>query len=515
MVKNIKNILKAAFLFVGSSLLFVSCESDADNLGSQFFEGTAAEGVQKAYDIIAYNKNNNDTVRSDAAKISSSMLGAFDEPQFGMQKASLVSQVRLSSFDPDFGTNPVVDSVVMVLKPAFASDSVSTVTEEAYVFPEGNVPAKRVINTYPVIKYGKTKINTKTVMNINVHLVDDFLGSVNDEVYSNKVVNYSTLLGSKVFNGDVKSIKVTKDSDNSELFTREADIRIPMDSAWFQNNIINKKGQPELLNASNFIRYIKGMRISVAENDGYLMRLNQDQTSIIIYYKRDVTANGTTTPTATTFALNLGSSNAHFSQIEYSRANTPAAAAVAAANSVSGDEKLFLQGMGGPQLRLRIPPATIDSLRSLYNNDKVAIQSAKFRLYSDVESWNNNYEKPSSFTVQEVDPATDKPLNEFLADKAALYGNAVYSLVKTYDLKKNPAYYEIGITQTLKNIVEKNAVNKEFHLTVGGYEINAQTSEPIGQNYTSRAYYPNRIVLVGTDPGNANRAQLNIVYSKK
>ena len=180
MVKNIKNILKAAFLFVGSSLLFVSCESDADNLGSQFFVKASAEGVNLSKPIIAYNISNNDSIRSDASKLTLATLGAFSESQFGLQKSNYITQARLNSYDPDFGTNAVVDSVVLEIKPLYPADSATAKTYEDYVYPDGNVAAKKVVNTYNITKYGN---KTKT-LTLNVHEVTDFLGSTTDKIYS-------------------------------------------------------------------------------------------------------------------------------------------------------------------------------------------------------------------------------------------------------------------------------------------------------------------------------------------
>ena len=508
MIQEIKSILKASLLFVGGSLMLLSCESDPDNLGSQFFEGSGAEGVKVSKDVIAYNISNNDSIRSDASRLTYATLGAFTEPQFGMQKSSFVSQVRLSTYDPDFGTNAVVDSVVMVLKPLYASDSATTTTDEAYIYPTGNVAAKKVVTTYPVTKYGKSKLNGKTTFTINVNQVDDFLGGTSDIVYSNKFVNYSTLLGTTTFSGDVRSVKITKDTDNSELYTKDADIRIPLDKNYFQTMLVAKKGQPELLNASNFIRYMKGMRISVAENDGYIMKLNPDQTSIIMYYKRDVTSNGTTAPSQTTFNLTLGSSGAHFNQIDYNRTQ-PFLDAIANSNSTTGDAKIYAQGMGGPNFGLKIPDATVQELRTLYSTEKVGILSAKIRLYTDVSTWNNNYEKPSYFTVQQKD------MNQFLSDMSTFAMSGVYSLVKTGLDTDKTTYYDISITDTFRNIIEKNADNKDLILTVANYEVNSSTQSYVGYNYTTRSYTPNRIILIGTDAANPKRAQLNIIYAKK
>ncbi|WP_042723008.1 DUF4270 family protein, partial [Flavobacterium sp. B17] len=99
-----------------------------DALGEQLFLNGAAQGKEESFPVIAYNIDNNDTIRTDASKLAYGVLGAFDEEKFGMQKAAYLTQVKLSTYDPDFGTNATVDSVILVIKPRYATDSVTTNT---------------------------------------------------------------------------------------------------------------------------------------------------------------------------------------------------------------------------------------------------------------------------------------------------------------------------------------------------------------------------------------------------
>ncbi len=523
MIKKFTKLLNiTASLLIGSLILW-NCEPDADQLGSQFFQN-GATGNEDYFDIIAYNVFNgtpgvlnSDSIRADATRLQSATLGAFREPQFGLQKSNYVSQVRLSSYNPDFGTNPVLDSAVLVIKPLYAADSVKTTTTDDYVYPDGAVAAKKVVNTYPILKYGQTKINGRTIFNIKVHEVTQFLYSNTDAVYSNKNVTTGAEIGGRAFNGDISSIKITRDSDNSELYNRDANIRIPMDSAFFQNKIIAKVGSPDLADAASFIRYFRGIKVSVDENDGYLF--NFDPTSVVInlYYKKDIVSGSTTTREAAVFPLDLGTANAHFSQIIFDRTGTPSASVInmQPQDTIQGQQKLYAQGMGGPGVGLKLRATDIAAIRDMYNNEKIGIVSAKFRLYTDVESWNNNFKKPNYFVVKQ------KNLNTFLEDMTTLAYTPNYSLVKGYDLDKNPGYYDIGITQTFKNIIEKNEPARDFIINVGTYTTDASGAlsgliQPaLAQTYNTRAFTPNRVVLVGTSPGNDRGAKLIVTYGKK
>ena len=89
-------------------------------------------------------------------------------------------------------------------------------------------------------------------------------------------------------------------------------------------------------------------------------------------------------------------------------------------------------------------------------------------------------------------------------------------MIKARDLDKNPAYYDIALTQTLKDIVEKEqGSDLTVSIDVGSFRLNSQTGTFLGVEYNDRAYTPNRIVLVGSDPTNEKRVKLNIIYAKK
>lgn len=508
MILKIKNMLKLAGI-AGLGII-VGCEPEADKLGSQLFKG--ANGSEISYPLIAYNQNNNDSIKANAAKLDSAAIGAFTEPVFGMQKSTYVTQVRLSAYNPDFGTNPVVDSAVLVLKPAYAADSMTTATKEDEVY--NNIPAKKVVMHAPIKKYGKANKS----ITINVNEVEDFLGAPSDAYYSNAPVALGTLLGSKTINGRTSSVKITKNSDNSELFNRDLGVRIPLNPEVFQNKIVSKKGASQLTDAASFIRYFKGIAVSVAEDDGYIFKINPNDLALQIYYKNDKVENGVTTRAQSVYAMDLGSSNAHRNVITYQRAGTSAGAALGNINSTDGDKKLFAQGMGGPGVVLKISKDTVQKLKDLYKNQKAGIVSAKMVLHTDTELWNNKYKKPSYFTVKH------KGLNTFMDEMAAFAFNSSFSLVKAYKLTENPAKYEVSVTKTLKDLVEGTAEAKdlEFVLNVGAYTINPQTGNYVGasdaanaQNYNNRAYTPNRVVLVGTDASNANAASLKITYINK
>ncbi|MCA6068589.1 DUF4270 domain-containing protein [Chryseobacterium sp. RG1] len=528
----IKRTFAILFMAIFGSVLLYNCEPETDNLGEQLFLNDAAQGDEASYDVIAYNISNNDSIRSDASNMfdvynstRKAVLGAFTESQFGMQRASYLTQVRLPAYTPDFGTNAVVDSVVLVVKPTYATDSLTTTTDEDYISPDGNVAAKKVVNTYPAYKYGKAKINGSTPQfTIKVHEVEDFLNGQNDIAYSNTNYKYySSELGSKIFNGNVNSVTITKDSDATSIYTSSAvGIRIPLSATFFQTKIVDKASSSDLKDASNFIRYFKGLRISVAESDGYLLQFSPDDIEMIMYYKNDKTENGTNTRPQSTYNFTMGSANAHIGHYEYDRTGAKFGTFVIG-NKVIGDEKLYTQGMGGPSIGIKIPTTTIEKLKELYENDKSAIIGARIRIYTDptwsvnYANYNSQYINPRSFTIVQKDlDSNGKETTAFTTDLLNLSGSINFGMYKIYDIDKNQAYYDFSITKSLKDIVETGVdnTNKYFKIDLGGF-ISSTSGTLAGYKYTSRAFAADRAVFIGNDPSSQKKIQLLVVHSKK
>ena len=487
-MNKIKSIL-SVFLFGG---LMVSCNSDSDDLGKNLFDGNSVTGNQVSYDLVAYNINNGDVVRADSYALQRATLGAFTEGQFGMQKSAYVTQVRLSKYAPDFGTNPVVDSVVLEIKPQYDVTTKAVTTTNV---THGGQTAKQTLTKYEAVKYG----NPATAMNIDVHEIATDLGVVGTERLSNSPVATSGVpLGTKVFSGNVYAVSINKTSDNTTLLTKEVGLRIQLDKNYFQTKIANKSGATEQGNESNFINYFRGLKISVRENDGYLINFAPNEVTMTMYYTSGGKSN--------TFSFDLGSSNVHFSQISYNRSST-FNTVMANINSTNGDPLLYMQGMGGPGAEIKLNGAGISDLKRLYKERGAAILSAKVRLYTDTNTWNNSYTKPVGFLVRKQGET------DFITDLKTMLGNSNYSLVKAYSTNSNPSYYDIDITKTIKDIVEKEAEAKDLIVNIGEYLTS--NGNLVSENYNNNVSSPYRAVFVGTNAANNNRPKLMVTYVTK
>jgi len=526
LMRKLKIIANISTMLIVGFFVLTSCESDPDSLGNQFLEGDAAIGEENSYDLVAYNINHHDTLRSDARVLSTGILGAFNEPVYGSQKAAYVSQFRPISYNPDFGTNPKVDSVIMQIVPAYSQDRDEIIVDSIKITHDVDEDAdddEKIVDSliirtsYPIVKYGNKKINGKPAkLTFQIHEVLDFLNDNRTEYFSNKSVNLGPLLGSgSLDNGMITKTEIKNADNQSEIYTQSEAIRIPLDNQYFQDKIIGAQGQSALNDAASFIRYIRGLRISVVEDDGYLFYFAPENVSIKMYYSNDKTDDeGKTTRNSAVYNFSLGPDNARFEQYTFQRPGTYNSV-INNINKITGDAQLYLQGTGGPGAGFKIPDATIQAIKNLYETQKIAIVSAKIRVYSDESIWDNDYTKPDIFTVLREGE------KDFIPDMLKLGGSPYYQRIRKKELGEdsNSVSYDIGITQTLKDIVEKDIPNLPIEINVGDF-MSAQsangTASYVGWQYTTRVFSPSRLVLVGTDPSRPEKsAQLVIIYTKK
>ncbi|HCR76109.1 MAG TPA: hypothetical protein DIW37_06860 [Chryseobacterium sp.] len=242
---------------------------------------------------------------------------------------------------------------------------------------------------------------------------------------------------------------------------------------------------------------------------------------LIMYYKYEKTDNGVTTHPQTSYTFSLGSGNTHIGQYQYDRSGSVLSTAVIGDQN-NGAPKLFLQGMGGPSMGIKIKDETLNALKQIYKNDKAAIISAKIRIYTDPVNWNNKFTKPTAFSIVQKDKdSKGEETTSFTTDLTTIVGSNNFAIYRTYDLDKNPAYYDFTVTQSVKELVEGKSgvevsnLNKYFKIDMGSFLSNSQTGALVGYDFTARAYSRDRAVFVGSDPSNSNKIQLKVIYGTK
>lgn len=139
------------------------------------------------------------------------------------------------------------------------------------------------------------------------------------EYFSNQ--DFSAFVGQELFNGEVtidneemlvffEDDPETTDVDESLQVERRLNpgIRVPLDNTFFQQNILDKEGQAELLSQNNFADFVRGIHLSGAsdmEDLMFLLDLTQANITITYEYQDYNTADEEVQTVERDFVLNL------------------------------------------------------------------------------------------------------------------------------------------------------------------------------------------------------------------
>lgn len=345
-MKKIFKALKFSSIFLLVMALFMACDKDFNTLESDVLgkDNANFNTDNLNLQILAYNK------KLDSLQInglSSNLFGVFNDPAYGQTTASIITQVTPSVSNPNFGNNPVVDSVVLKLPYYSKEDG----------FEEGTSNVKYSIKDS---LYGSSPIKI-TVYRNNYFLRDFNPNSEFDETqmyYSNASnTTNSALDGSSIINfedhkSDViytnnnyvpsnKTIVLKTTEGDQDVFDRQAPaLRVKLDEDYWKTTIIDKQDDPVLSNANNFKDYFRGLyfKAEAINGNGNMTLFNMAAANIIIYYSKDATVEGERIQDSYTLNLTGNRLNTFINDYNLTLTN---------GNKTDGDERLYLKGTEG------------------------------------------------------------------------------------------------------------------------------------------------------------------------
>lgn len=303
-----------------------SCQKEPDLIGLGLVPGN--DLMEHEYidttTVIAYTVRE-DSIRTD--ELSANLLGSVADPVFGTTTASIYTQFRLPNVNTSFGTSPVVDSIILTL-------------------------------TYTGV-YG----DSLAQKNIQVYELADNL-SYDSSYYSSSTVRINpTMIGQASF----ALSYLQPDSIDGEYIAPH--IRIALTPA-FANKLITAS-TTTLSNDVNFQQAFKGLYITssnaTSPGTGSILYLNLtgDMSKVTVHYH-----NSTDTATLN-FPINSYCARfTHYNHFGYQNAD-PVLISQFKGDTTSGNDKLFIQSMGGAKIRVRFPYLT-----TLAKQKKIAINEA-------------------------------------------------------------------------------------------------------------------------------------------
>jgi len=304
MIKKFVVFIKYLSIISGVLVAVISCEKEFKNVGVNIIDNDAFSTGIYVSEVIAYSKNveNNKT-----NNLNYYLLGVSNDDDFGKFKASVASQLSLPSTNPDFGTNAVIEAVVLDIP--FESTLIGTQEVEDPSNPLNNI----TVNQFELDSVWTSGSNS---FMLNIYELYTYLNRL-DPIDPSKNKDYFSddtfdVTGTPLYSGLVTpSVNDTMivvnrykypnypDTSTGELYQQDSIKRIDLSPSlkiYFDNDFIKTRFQDPSLGSdfastADFQHYFKGLYFEALE-DGIgntsLMALNLSTATMTIYYSTSV-----------------------------------------------------------------------------------------------------------------------------------------------------------------------------------------------------------------------------------
>jgi hypothetical protein len=443
-----------SILFISSVLTLVISCNEPNDLGMELLPSDDLIEIRNHVETSSINSYTftEDSVRTDES--NNSLLGSFTDPVFGNTTIHFATQFRLLS-SPNFGTNPVADSVKLFLY-------------------------------YRHVYGDTTTLQRLKVYELNQDLFIDKTnasGETSDYPYYQDVNLKS--MSSSIPVAEYEFIPVVE-QDSASGDTLYQILRIPLDISLGEK-LVNTDSV-HLQNNEVFLDYFKGLYLE-AEKDAYdggaILSLeaasndNFQGSAMLVYYNNDENKNKEE-PDTLYHPYVITRFSARVNSFDHDYSATPF---VSNLNQESEEDSLvYIQPTGGLKSKININNLSLwkDSINTAINKAELIFQVDT--IASQVET----YPPPTQLLFSVINENGNEYLPIDYAFNPSFYGG----ILNTDDYT-----YRFNITQHVQQIIEGNVENYGFFLSTAR------------KNSTAR-----RVVIKGSQSKTGIR--LVITYSK-
>ncbi|MEZ4797080.1 MAG: DUF4270 domain-containing protein [Flavobacteriaceae bacterium] len=557
--KVLQNICLLAIIIIG----FISCEKDFASIDSDVVNSDNATNFNTdflKFPVRTYNKK---VSPFQTNGLPSNLLGYYNDPVYGTSTVNFVGQMTPTAYNPTFGENIVLDSVVLTI-PFY-----STQTE---IDEDGN-------STYRLDSiFGNTPIKL-SVYKSNYFLRDfnpddDFDES--QKYYSNGTSSSSDLISSSELEGqllyetddflpspvEIRFTTPQLDDNGDPVLDEEGDtiyvvterqspsIRVKLDNpndTFWQELIFDKEGEPELSNQNNFVNHFRGLYIKTeaVEENGTMMLLNlsTSASSLTIYYTSDVeTTDDTDTDTEAetetgTFVLNFSGNSVSLYNNNF--------ITIPDGDTVNGDESLYLKGGEGSMAIVELFEGTVEDengvevdafehFKNSFREDngdgtftqKKLINEAYLEFFVNQDIMEG--EEPDRIYL--FNPTEETALIDYFLDQSVSSTQINAKILHLEPLRRvddepdgEGVKYKVRITEHLNNIIVRDSSNVKLGLvvttnvnTITNFSSKNETDgDGILQVPAGAILSPRGTVLYGNNTSNEEKkVKLTIYYTE-
>lgn len=413
-------------LFIGALAIFsISCSKTTEKIGNGLLPEGDNIGVFYTDSVVmTCHSEAIDTMMTRG--LNTVLLGSMLDPVMGLTNASFFTQLHLSSTHQYFGSEPVIDSVVLQLS----------------------------LTGY----YG----DTTTLQTVHVYELADSLTSTQYYQFSEVADKGIDLANGFQFRPHPRTTISVSGQDTINQPT----IRIPLMNSFGEQLAI---ADSTVFNTpDSFKRFFYGLKIcceSVNENGAicYLNPTSNTVTQLKIYYRE--------TPAAETqmrYDFYITSDDIYFNQYQhdYSLGSTDFAQQVIQGDQSLGQQQLYLQSMGGVRSFITFPGFSEWANGLVEDGTRLIINEAKLILpASEALEDSTSLTPPASLALLSLKSDGGTIVIPDYLEGSSYYGGS-YSRTK-----KNVTF---RISEYLQKVIQNPDYSQGLYLSITGASFNAQ-----------------------------------------
>jgi hypothetical protein len=485
-----KSIFKISSLLL--FVLFISCDKDFNSLDSDVIGEDHFKLEHEEVSLVAYSKA---TGPVQTNNLPLNALGVYNNAKFGVTKAHFVTQVELGTENPSFGYNPVIDSVYLYVPYFSEIKSTETSGERIYELDSiyGNAETGKfklsvVENGYYLRDFDPSdnlQTSQKYYSN-DKSLIDPFKGteilnnssttSQNNEFYFSKKELYIYKTNGAGLYVDSNGAVLSNQNDVSLRVIKERKtpgMWLDLKNSFFQQKIIDATATENLFNNNSFKNYFRGLLFEVEEinaGQGALAILDFSRAELKILYKASAdptVENPNPVRTRRNFSLKMGYNssstlrNNSINFIEHTN-SSDYTSGLAAANEVTGSERLYIKGGNGSVAFIDLFNATeLATLRNNVANNNWLINDARLTFFVDKSQMLNVDTEPERIYIYDatnnivlLDYTYDSSSSSNPKNNKVVFGGIIQREV---DETKKGIKYTVRITEHIKSVLKVNS----------------------------------------------------------
>lgn len=466
-MKSTKQLL--ALLIVG--VLFISCDKDYNSIGEGLVNETHFSQKLKSDNVIRtetvnFNESLAASTPVQTDNLSYDLLGVYNDPVFGMTNANVLSQVALSEYSKDFGSNPVLTRAVLSVP--YFSTKVATHEDETSTY---------VLDS---IYKNSSTLGVDLKMYRSEYFLNDFDGNGETQKY------YSS--GNSFTSGQISpaaNVIYSKDDfipSEDELFipaitSEDTDTRFAprlRDDSLDETNFNWLLEPANVSSASNFKNFYRGIFIETTSSngtDGVLFGLDLNQAEIEVFYEYDDPSDLPSRIEGSIKILFRGNKVNLFNYDSY-------------VDSAASD-KLVLKGGQGSMAVINLFSGVdldnnnvSDDLDALRANDWL-VNEATLEFYVDQTTMQGGDSEPDRIILYDID--NNKVLLDYQFDNTSESNPNLTQLNHLGKLQRdasgNGVMYKIRVTEHIADLIRNDADNVRLGLMVSNNVLSLGSSE--------------------------------------